>query len=54
MSLRASIAPLARIEARHVYLKLLERYPNLRLPEQDLVWRSLPFFRGLEKLVVAV
>jgi hypothetical protein len=45
-------APLARIEARHAFLKLLARYPNLRLPEQDLVWRTLPFFRGLEKLVV--
>jgi hypothetical protein len=45
-------APLARIEARHVYIKLLERYPNLRLPEQELVWRTLPFFRGLEKLIV--
>ncbi len=45
-------APLARIEARHAFLKLLARYPNLRLPEQDLTWRTLPFFRGLEKLVV--
>jgi cytochrome P450 len=47
-------APLARIEARHVYLKLLEKYPNLRLPEQDLTWRALPFFRGLETLMVEV
>jgi cytochrome P450 len=47
-------APLARIEARHVYLKLLERYPDLHLPAQDLAWRALPFFRGLEKLWVAV
>ena len=45
-------APLARIEARHAFLKLLTRYPNLRLPEQDLTWRTLPFFRGLEKLIV--
>jgi cytochrome P450 len=45
-------APLARIEARHAFLKLLARYPNLRLPEQELVWRTLPFFRGLEKLIV--
>lgn len=45
-------APLARIEARHAFVKLLARYPNLRLPEQDLVWRTLPFFRGLEKLIV--
>jgi cytochrome P450 len=45
-------APLARIEARHVYLKLLERYPELRLAKQDLTWRTLPFFRGLERLMV--
>jgi cytochrome P450 len=45
-------APLARIEARHAFLKLLARYPNLRLPEQQLTWRALPFFRGLEKLMV--
>jgi len=45
-------APLARIEARRVYQKLFERYPDMRLAEQDLVWRALPFFRGLEELVV--
>ena len=37
-------APLARIEARRVYQKLFERYPNMRLAEQDIVWRALPFF----------
>ncbi|WP_340693251.1 cytochrome P450 [Hyphomonas sp.] len=47
-------APLARIEARRVYQKLFERYPDMRLAEQDLVWRALPFFRGLETLVVEV
>ena len=45
-------APLARIEARHVYLKLFERYPDLKLPQQEMVWRTLPFFRGLERLIV--
>ncbi|KCZ92837.1 cytochrome P450 [Hyphomonas johnsonii] len=45
-------APLARIEARRVYLKLFERYPGLALPEQDFTWRALPFFRGLETLMV--
>lgn len=45
-------APLARIEARHVYLKLFERYPDLKLPGQEMVWRTLPFFRGLERLIV--
>jgi hypothetical protein len=47
-------APLARIEARRVYQKLFERYPNMTLPDQDLTWRSLPFFRGIERLDVEV
>jgi hypothetical protein len=47
-------APLARIEARRVYRKLFERYPNMTLPEQKIVWRTLPFFRGIEKLEVEV
>lgn len=45
-------APLARIEARHVYLKIFERWPELKLADEPLVWRTLPFFRGIEKLVV--
>lgn len=45
-------APLARIEARHVYLKLFARYPALKLAPQTLTWRALPFFRGLERLLV--
>lgn len=47
-------APLARMEARRVFEKLFARYPNLSLPPQDLVWRALPFFRGLERLHVKV
>lgn len=47
-------APLARIEARRVYEKLFARYPNMRLPQQDIVWRTLPFFRGMERLEVEV
>ena len=47
-------APLARIEARRVYRKLFERYPNMTLAEQNIVWRTLPFFRGIEKLEVEV
>lgn len=47
-------APLARIEARRVYQKLFERYPNMTLPNQDIVWRTLPFFRGIETLEVEV
>lgn len=45
-------APLARLEAQHVLLRFFEKYPNAALPEQNLQWRSLPFFRGLEQLVV--
>lgn len=47
-------APLARIEARRVYQKLFARYPNMTLPEQEIVWRTLPFFRGMERLEVEV
>lgn len=47
-------APLARMEARRVYQKLFERFPDMKLPEQDVVWRALPFFRGIETLMVTV
>ena len=47
-------APLARIEARRVFEKLFEKYPNMSLPEQNLEWRTLPFFRGIEVLEVEV
>lgn len=47
-------APLARIEARRVYLKLFERYPGMKLSDQEIEWRSLPFFRGIERLDVEV
>jgi hypothetical protein len=47
-------APLARLEAQVALAKLFERFPNLRLadPEAQPVWRTLPFFRGLERLDV--
>ena len=47
-------APLARLEAQVALVKLFQRFPNLRLAEPDvpLVWRRLPFFRGLEQLDV--
>ena len=47
-------APLARMEARRVFEKLFARYPDMRLANRDLVWRALPFFRGLERLMVDV
>jgi len=45
-------APLARLEAQVALARLFERFPNLRLanPDEAPVWRTLPFFRGLERL----
>jgi cytochrome P450 len=45
-------APLARMEAQLALLQLFQRFPNLRLadPGAAPVWRSMPFFRGLERL----
>ena len=45
-------APLARLEAQVALLRLFERFPKLRLAHPDAapVWRTLPFFRGLERL----
>jgi cytochrome P450 len=48
-------APLARLEAQVALLRLFERFPNLRLADPDTApqWRTLPFFRGLERLELA-
>jgi len=45
-------APLARLEAQVALVRLFERFPNLALatPDEAPVWRTLPFFRGLERL----
>jgi cytochrome P450 len=45
-------APLARLEAQVALVRLFERFPHLRLanPDEAPVWRTLPFFRGLERL----
>jgi hypothetical protein len=45
-------APLARLEAQTALPKLFARFPNLRLADPGAApsWRSLPFFRGLERL----
>lgn len=47
-------APLARLEAQVALPRLFARFPNLRLPEPDaqMEWRKLPFFRGLETLML--
>ena len=49
-------APLARLEAQVALVKLFQRFPDLRLarPDEPPEWRTLPFFRGLERLDVAV
>lgn len=49
-------APLARMEAQVALARLFDRFPKLRLADPDAapVWRTLPFFRGLERLDVRV
>jgi hypothetical protein len=49
-------APLARLEAQVALSRLIARFPGLRLadPAAAPQWRTLPFFRGLERLEVAV
>ncbi|MDX2238444.1 MAG: cytochrome P450 [Hyphomonadaceae bacterium] len=49
-------APLARMEAQAALTKLFARFPKLRLVDPDAApeWRTLPFFRGLQRLEVAV
>ena len=46
-------APLARIEAQSAFLGLFRRFPDLALVDEAPRWRSLPFFRGLERLEVS-
>lgn len=47
-------APLARLEGQLALLKLFQRFPELRIVDADAEpkWRTLPFFRGLEELIV--
>ncbi len=46
-------APLARLEAKRVFMRLAERFPRLQLAEAGPPkWRTLPFFRGIETLTV--
>ena len=49
-------APLARMEAAQAILSFFQRFPHARLADPDMKpeWRSLPFFRGLKELKVAV
>lgn len=47
-------APLARLETGVALTKLFERFPDLQLvsPDETPAWRTLPFFRGMERLMV--
>jgi cytochrome P450 len=47
-------APLARMEGRIAFNKLLARFPNVRLavPREEIQWRASPVFRGLKSLPV--
>jgi len=47
-------APLARLEAQLAIAGLFARFPNLRLADASAAprWRKLPFFHGLESLMV--
>lgn len=47
-------APLARLEAQVALVRLFERFPDLKLVESEPEWRTLPFFRGLERIEVTV
>ena len=44
--------PLARLEAEAALNQLLDRFPELTLPKQELLWSDSPFFRGPEQLNV--
>ena len=47
-------APLARLEAQIAVGTLVRRFPALRLTGSELKWRTIPAFRGLISLPVAV
>ena len=43
---------LARLEGRIAFRKLLERFPNMTMAEQELEWTPIPLVRGMENLIV--
>jgi cytochrome P450 len=47
-------APLARMQAQIVLRMLFQRYPDLRLGTDDLVWERFPTLRGVTALPVAL
>jgi len=49
-------APLARLEAQVAITSFFDAFPNAHLADPDAKpqWRTMPFFRGLKELMVAV
>lgn len=47
-------APLARMEGIAFFSVFFQRFPTLKLVDEPMRWRTLPFFRGLERLNVEV
>lgn len=47
-------APLARMEGIAFFSVFFQRFPTLKLVDEPMQWRALPFFRGLERLMVEV
>jgi pimeloyl-[acyl-carrier protein] synthase len=43
---------LARLEARVAFNGLLDRFPNMSMAEQEVVWSDNVFVRGVDKLIV--
>jgi cytochrome P450 len=43
---------LARLEAKVAFTRLLQRFPDMTLAEQEFVWTPVPLVRGMENLIV--
>ena len=45
-------APLARLEAQIGVAAILRHFPTLRLAPQEYIWKTVPGFRGLDRLIL--
>ncbi len=45
-------APLARLEAQVVFQMLFDRFPKMRLVDENIAWKPTVFFHGLQNLRV--
>ena len=43
---------LARLEGRIAINKLLERFPDMSMADQEIVWTPVPLVRGMDNLVI--